>query len=201
MTSVGLSCLLLSLFLIVFLLPIGGGIAIILLSRRPGSSGTTACGACGYDVSATLGIGRICPECGRDLAHVGVIGSRSTRKRGLMWLGIALIVMPTLTLALTVLLPGLSAQRSLNAARQQAQAVQAAAQAQQQLQQQVQQQPQQQQQSQGQAIQDGTTQLEQLKADQVLQQEQLEALKRKLEAERKRQQEQDGDVQKQTQPQ
>ena len=75
-----------------FVIPLGLGIALILLSRRRGK-GYAACGQCGYDVKASIESGSRCPECGSAFAEVGITppGSGSGRNPYLFIPGLVLI--------------------------------------------------------------------------------------------------------------
>lgn len=94
-----------SLFLILILvvLPVIGGIMLIVLGRRRGK-GFPACGQCGYDVSATLGTANArCPECGSDFGVVGITPAKTKSNKGAILAGIALIALPLLCFGATII--------------------------------------------------------------------------------------------------
>lgn len=83
-------------FLLLMLLPIIGGIVLIVTSRKRGK-GYPACGQCGYDVSGTLGttVAR-CPECGGDFGVVGILPAKSRTNKSALWIGVAMVIVPLL---------------------------------------------------------------------------------------------------------
>ncbi len=75
--------------ILVFLAPLGGGIALFVLWRR--GKPYPSCGKCGYNVTASVGAER-CPECGLDFTVAGIVPAGGGRKPLLFWAATLLIV-------------------------------------------------------------------------------------------------------------
>ena len=84
------SLLFLLLLMPVIALPILGVFILVRSKRGPGHP---ACGACGYNVSVSVGSSARCPECGAAFADVGVRPPRE-RSTVVFALGLALIIIP-----------------------------------------------------------------------------------------------------------
>ena len=83
-------------FLLILLLPVIGGVILIIMSRRRGK-GYPACGQCGYDVSGTLGTTTArCPECGSDFGCRGHSASKVADEQDGPVIGIAMVGVPLL---------------------------------------------------------------------------------------------------------
>ena len=117
-------------FLVVLLLPVIGGVMLIVMSRRRGR-GYPACGKCGYDVSGTLGTTTArCPECGSEFGVVGIMPAKPQTNKAGLWTGIAMIALPLVCIGGTMmsLFMALGAERqAVRAAVTQQQATAAAA--------------------------------------------------------------------------
>lgn len=81
------------LLLLFLALPVITGAVLVFTSRR-GGLGYPACGQCRYNVSATVGTAARCPECGAELAQVGVMPPKGRRNPLMFWLGLALFLLP-----------------------------------------------------------------------------------------------------------
>lgn len=77
------------LLLLIAALPAVIGITLLVGGRR--SKGHPGCGACGYDVSETMGRSRTCPECGADLGTAGVSPGDRRHGRGRRIIGWLLV--------------------------------------------------------------------------------------------------------------
>jgi hypothetical protein len=88
------------------------GVAAFARHGRPYPS----CGACGYDVSGSVGDVTRCPECGIAFVEGGIVPARSSRKR------VALIGLAALAVGMscvgTIGVPAMLHQRALAARRQ-----------------------------------------------------------------------------------
>ena len=70
------------------------GVWLIFASRRGGGKRYPSCGACGYDLSGSVGSVPRCPECGADFKIVGITPPGGSRSRGMLAAGIVLIILP-----------------------------------------------------------------------------------------------------------
>ena len=75
--------------ILVFLAPLGGGIALFVLWRR--GKPYPSCGKCGYNVTASVSVER-CPECGLNFTVAGIVPAGGGRKPLLFWAATLLIV-------------------------------------------------------------------------------------------------------------
>jgi hypothetical protein len=91
--AVGISIIGLLMLLVVVLLPLAIGIMLIVGSRR-GGHGYPACGACHYNLSATVGTSTRCPECGALFTEVGILPPKGARRPLMLWLGVGVILIP-----------------------------------------------------------------------------------------------------------
>lgn len=84
------------LFLLILLVPLLlllAGAILLILSRR-GRLAHPACGACGYDVTATVGSQDRCPECGERLVDAGVHPpGRPPRRTTMLAIGVVCLVL------------------------------------------------------------------------------------------------------------
>ncbi len=78
-------------FLIMVVVPLAGGVLLIVFSRRRGPD-HPACGKCGYNVQASIGSGTRCPECGADFGQAGITPPRGKRKRNPFMIGAGLVL-------------------------------------------------------------------------------------------------------------
>ncbi len=76
---------------LIMVVPLAGGVLLIVFSRRRGPD-HPACGKCGYNVHASIGSVPRCPECGADFGQAGITPPRGKRNPFLMAAGVALIV-------------------------------------------------------------------------------------------------------------
>ena len=123
--AVGISIIGLLMLLVVVIMPLAVGILLIVWSRR-GGLGFPACGACHYNLSATVGTSTRCPECGALFTEVGILPPKGTRRPLMLWLGIGVILIPVLLFGTMF---GLMAFRSSAASAAQKQAIMAQQQA------------------------------------------------------------------------
>jgi flagellar basal body-associated protein FliL len=123
MAVAGFLVLLLLLF-VALMLP--AGIVLIVLSRR-GRRAHPACGGCGYNLTGFRGESDTCPECGGKYTQVGILPAQSTRRKGMLGWGIAMVVVPLLVAAFFVSLSFAARNRAATAAQQQRQQAQVAA--------------------------------------------------------------------------
>ncbi len=79
-------------FLIMVVVPLAGGVLLIVFSRRRGPD-HPACGKCGYNVHASIGSVTRCPECGADFGQAGITPPRGKRKPFMIAAGLVLIVL------------------------------------------------------------------------------------------------------------
>ena len=79
-------------FLIMVVVPLAGGVLLIVFSRRRGPD-HPACGKCGYNVQASIGSGTRCPECGADFGQAGITPPRGKRNPFMIAAGLVLIVL------------------------------------------------------------------------------------------------------------
>ncbi len=81
------------LVLIMMLVPLAGGVMLIVFSRRRRPA-HPACGNCGYNVHGSIGSVTRCPECGADFGQAGITPPRGNRKRNpfMITAGVVLIV-------------------------------------------------------------------------------------------------------------
>ncbi len=114
------------LFLIMMVVPLVGGVLLIVFSRRRGPD-HPACGKCGYNVHASIGSVTRCPECGADFGQAGITPPRGKRNPFMIAAGVALIVLSVGCLGPALLLPIIAkSQAARNAAAQRAPAAQKA---------------------------------------------------------------------------
>ena len=112
-------------FLIMVVVPLVGGVLLIVFSRRRRPD-HPACGKCGYNVHATIGSGTRCPECGADFAQAGITPPRGKRNPFMIAAGVVLIVLAVGCLGSSLLLPIAKSQAARNAAAQKPAAAQKA---------------------------------------------------------------------------
>ncbi len=114
-------------FLIMVLVPLAGGVLLIVFSRRRGPDYPT-CGKCGYNVQASIGSGTRCPECGDDFGQAGITPPRGKRKRNpfMIAAGLVLIVLAVGCFGSSLLYQRATIAQSRNAAVQKAAAAQKA---------------------------------------------------------------------------
>jgi hypothetical protein len=103
--------------LLVVLIPVGLiVVGVILINRaRRGRFPYPACGACNYDLSATIGAVDRCPECGAEFKMVGIIAPSSSNRREMKWAGIALLsigILVTISCGGLLVLPAIGSARS-----------------------------------------------------------------------------------------
>ena len=112
-------------FLIMVVVPLVGGVLLIVFSRRRGPD-HPACGKCGYNVHASIGSVTRCPECGADFGQAGITPPQGNRKRNpfMIAAGVVLIVSSLGCLGPALLLP--LAARAQRSAAQKAAAAQPA---------------------------------------------------------------------------
>ncbi len=79
-------------FLIMVVVPLAGGVLLIVFSRRRGPD-HPACGKCGYNVRASIGSVTRCPECGADFGQAGITPPRDKRNPFMIAAGLVLIVL------------------------------------------------------------------------------------------------------------
>src|SRR5688572_29972900 len=101
--------------LLIVLLPLSIGIMLIRKARGKGL-GYPACGSCKYNVSASVGMTDRCPECGLLFVTAGILPPRGFRQPGLMWMGVALVMM-TVSCAGFALLASYRSQTAMQRAR------------------------------------------------------------------------------------
>ena len=109
-------------FLIMVVMPLVGGVLLIVLSRRRGPD-HPACGKCGYNVHASIGSVTRCPECGADSGQAGITPPRGKRKRNpfMIAAGLVLIVLAVGCFGSSLLFPTIAqSQAARNAATQNA---------------------------------------------------------------------------------
>ena len=109
-------------FLIMVVVPLAGGLLLIVFSRRRGPD-HPACGKCGYNVRASIGSVTRCPECGADFGQAGITPPRGKRKPFMMAAGLVLIVLAVGCFSSLLLLQRAAiaqSQAARNAAAQQA---------------------------------------------------------------------------------
>jgi len=115
--------------LLTLIVPLIGGIALIIKSRSKGL-GFPSCGACQYDLTGTIGTAARCPECGAEFIKVGIVPPTSQRSRSLFWVGVSLLAVPltcvglTLAMALVRGYQATSARQAATMAQQQSLAAQ-----------------------------------------------------------------------------
>ena len=90
------------LLLMLLPLPLVAGVALIIMSRRKGGP-FPACGQCGYNISASIGTTTRCPECGGEFGEVGVRPTKARTHPAMLWIGLALVILPTTCIGLGVL--------------------------------------------------------------------------------------------------
>lgn len=121
-------------FLILMVIPVVGGVMLIVLGRKRGR-GFPACGKCGYDVTGTLGTTNArCPECGSDFGIVGITPAVSQSNKPAVVAGVVLIALPLMCFGGLMI----TSYTAMSRARTAMQAAQAAAAQQQTLAQQMQ---------------------------------------------------------------
>ncbi len=79
-------------FLIMVVMPLVGGVLLIVFSCRRGPD-HAACGQCGYNVHASIGSVTRCPECGAEFGQAGITPPRGKRNPFMIAAGVALIVL------------------------------------------------------------------------------------------------------------
>jgi hypothetical protein len=67
-----------------------GGIVLLVKSRRGGPA-YPSCGACGYDMTGSIGEVSRCPECGADVAVAGIVPPGGQRSRARIVIGSLLV--------------------------------------------------------------------------------------------------------------
>lgn len=107
------------------IVPLVGGIALIIKSRGRGL-GFPSCGGCQYNLTGTIGAASRCPECGAEFVNVGIVPPNSQRNRPLFWIGVSLLLVPSTCVGLTLVsaMTYGRAQQSAAAAQQQSMAAQ-----------------------------------------------------------------------------
>jgi hypothetical protein len=92
--AAGASMFLILVFLTMLIMLIAG-MYLIIASRRSGGGRTyPACGACGYDLSGSVGSVPRCPECGADFKVVGITPPSGRRSKPMLITGILLLILP-----------------------------------------------------------------------------------------------------------
>ncbi len=106
--------------LIMVVVPLAGGVLLIVFSRRRGPD-HPACGKCGYNVHASIGSGTRCPECGADFGQAGITPPRDKRNPFMIAAGLVLIVLAVGCFGSSLLFPMIAqSQAARNAAAQKA---------------------------------------------------------------------------------
>ncbi len=105
-------------FLIIVVMPLVGGVLLIVFSCRRGPD-HPACGKCGYNVHGSIGSATRCPECGADFGQAGITPPRGKRNPFMIAAGVVLIVLAAGCLGSSLVLPlAARSQAARNAAAQ-----------------------------------------------------------------------------------
>ena len=105
--------------LIMVVVPLAGGVLLIVFSRRRGPD-HPACGKCGYNVHASIGSVTRCPECGAEFGQAGITPPRGKRNPFMITAGLVLIVLAAGCLGSSLLLSIAPSQAARSAAAQKA---------------------------------------------------------------------------------